>query len=222
MANKFLIDNAVVKNEDLLALPRAILRRVLVLMSKKNLSESLLSDLVRCLELDNFCYNIGEGLVFVSERGICKVISEVIDRADFSRELDFGSNVFADQSSEIIISEEKLAKSFTNVYKISIQHDLSSAIINGRLCVRQKKDGDTVCYGGITRKLKKLFSDRKIPKDKRDLIPIICDDSGVVCVPGYGVRDDGVKDSQKKLFLTVGISSVDNEYRFYIGSEFRT
>ena len=90
------------------------------------------------------------------------------------------------------------------------------------LRVRPKEDGDVIYYGGITRKLKKLFSDRKIPLLKRELIPVICDDKGVVCVPGFGVRDDGKREERDPLYLTVGILSEESENRFYIGSEFRT
>ena len=72
--------------------------------------------------------------------------------------------------------------------------------------IRPKKDGDTVFYGGMTHKLKKLFNDRKIPLSLRKKMPILCDDSGVVWVPGFGVRDDGVpKEKRSDLFVTLGM-----------------
>jgi len=68
-----------------------------------------------------------------------------------------------------------------------------------------------------------LFSDRKIPPSKRRLIPILCDDKGVLWVPGFGVRDDGVpKETEHDLYATIGITSDSLERRFYLGSEYKT
>ena len=126
-------------------------------------------------------------------------------------------------NADFVISNEKVDKSYLNIYKISIQANLSSAIISGSLYLRPKKDGDTVYYGGMTHKLKKLFCDSKIPPSKRSLIPILCDDKGVVWVPGFGVRDDGVKDEDKKdVFVLLGIKSDGrDEDRLFSASEFR-
>lgn len=220
-AEQFLALHKVITNTELNLLSRAVLRRVLVKMSGINISENLLSDLKNQLNSDNFRYDIGEGLVFLCERKVCSVIASDSEFQDYSGDILFGKNDFSAYFSEIILSEDSLTKTYQNVYKFSIQHDLSGVIIRGKLRVRPKQDGDTIYYGGMTRKLKKLFSDRKIPKSKRNLIPVICDDFGVVCVPGFGVRDDGGKREGKKLFLTLGILC-ENEYRFYIGSEFRT
>ena len=96
-------------------------------------------------------------------------------------------------------------KTFLNVYKKSIQVNLSSAIINGRIYFRPKKDGDVIYYGGMTRKLKKLFNDRKVPPSIQKKYPVLCDYSGVLWVPGFGVRDDGIpRENRKDLFVFLG------------------
>ena len=64
--------------------------------------------------------------------------------------------------------------------------------------MRTRKDGDFYFYGGMTRKLKKLFNDKKIPKNERDLIPVICDSKGIIWVPGFGVRDDNPENKTPK------------------------
>ena len=74
----------------------------------------------------------------------------------------------------------------------------------------------------MTRKIKTLFSDLKIPKDKRRYIPLLCDDKGIVWVPGIGVRDDGVKNGDAKYAtLAIGVVCGLLDVRFYSASEFK-
>ena len=88
---------------------------------------------------------------------------------------------------EIIKNDEK-ALHVTNVYKLSIQANLTSAKINGKIFARNKKDGDSYRYGKMTHKLKKLFNDVKLSQKQRQTIPVICDSDGILWVPGFSVR----------------------------------
>lgn len=97
-----------------------------------------------------------------------------------------GCRIFSETSPEA----SEFANSITNVYKIFIQADLASAKIIGALSARSRIPSDSYKYGGITRSVKKLFSDRKIPLEVRDRLPIVCDEAGVVWIPGFGVRDE--------------------------------
>lgn len=60
----------------------------------------------------------------------------------------------------------------------------------GTVCIRSRRSGDTIRLSGGTRTLKKLFIDRKIPASRRDLIPVVCDDGGIIGVYGIGVNLD--------------------------------
>ena len=42
----------------------------------------------------------------------------------------------------------------------------------------------------MTRSVKKLLNEAKIPPDKRAVLPIFCDDEGILWVPGFPVRDN--------------------------------
>ena len=55
---------------------------------------------------------------------------------------------------------------------------------------RSRQDGDTVKSKGMTKKLKRVFADLHIPSHKRDFIPVVCDEKGVLAVPGIIARDD--------------------------------
>ena len=56
----------------------------------------------------------------------------------------------------------------------------------GQILVRSRRSGDEMRLPGGTKTLKKLFADRKIPAAERPGIPVLCDDQGVLCVPGVG------------------------------------
>lgn len=83
----------------------------------------------------------------------------------------------------------------------SITALLDADVITGKLSVRNRRPGDRLTPYGMSgsRKLQDIFTDLKIPRDKRDIIPIISDEKGILwilgvrgaahCVPGpYTVR----------------------------------
>ena len=113
-----------------------------------------------------------------------------------------GFNEIPELGIAIGISRGECEDFSSNVYNFSMKASLSSAIIVGELHLRTKRDGDAYRYGDHTRKLKKLFNDKKIPLDERNKIPVVCDSQGIVWVMGFGVRDDEPTD-KTKLWLTV-------------------
>ena len=60
----------------------------------------------------------------------------------------------------------------------------------GVLYIRPRRSGDAIRLPGGTRSIKKLFIDRKIPASRRESIPILCDDLGIVGIPGISVNLD--------------------------------
>ena len=227
VAEEFLLDHEIITNTDLASLHYAVFIRVLSAMAgKKNASVSvrIAADIHSLLDKENFSYSLIGKASFICERGVCRVSRDTTEGSDYCFGLTEGTNDLSPLNAELVLSNGKINKSYLNVYKNAIQVNLSSAIIKGNLYLRPKKDGDTVFYGGMTHKVKKLFSDAKVPRSKRGLIPILCDDSGVVWVPGFGVRDDGaLKENDDGLYVMLGIKRDDEDCeRLYSGSEFRT
>lgn len=228
VADAFLKEHPVITNRDLSSLHYSVYIRVLSAMTmckKSSVSYRIAADIHALLDKDNFSYSLIGGSSFVCERGVCRISRDTTEGADFCFGVSEGVTDLAPMNAVCILSKDKCDKTYSNVYKISIQANISSAIINGGLYLRPKKDGDTVFYGGMTHKVKKLFSDAKIPVSKRRLIPLLCDDSGVVWVPGFGTRDDGIaNENRENLYVTLAIKCDDgaDDERLYSGSEFRT
>ena len=141
----------------------------------------------------SFSYDLPGGCSFVCSCGSCRII-RAGETVSFDIPVARGRTELPDFSAELVISDKKTEISH-NVYKFSIQADLSSAIICGSLRLRSRRQGDSYRSRGMTHKLKKMLIDAKIPADLRDRVPILCDDRGIVWVAGFGVRDDGGKTS---------------------------
>ncbi len=61
--------------------------------------------------------------------------------------------------------------------------------MKGALRIRARENGDAIRFGGMTRRVKTLFSDRKIPPALRSSVPILADEDGIVWIPGFPPRD---------------------------------
>ena len=226
VAEDFIISHPIILNSDLLSLHSSVYARVLAILADKkgaSVSYKIASDIRSLLDKDNFSYSLIGSAAFVCERGVCRISRDTTEGRDFCFEVKDGITDLSPLNAVLLLSKGKIDKSYLNVYKISIQACLSSAIIKGSLYLRSKKDGDTVYYGGMTHKIKKLFSDAKIPRSKRGLVPILCDDNGVVWVPGFGVRDDN-NDKKDDIYVLLGINEKadDESERLYSASEFRS
>jgi len=63
--------------------------------------------------------------------------------------------------------------------------------IKGRLIVRNWRKGDRFIPLGMRneKKLQDIFVDKKIPREERRRIPIICDEEGIIWVVGVAISE---------------------------------
>ena len=123
--------------------------------------------------------------------------------APYFMELVDGINRIEPDDSVLYISvngndEHKDILSKQNFYKIFIYTAIDFDKIYGKLTLRSRKEGDKYRYGGMTRSLKKLMNGKKLSLSKRATLPVICDEKGIVWVPGFGVRDLVAPDAHTK------------------------
>lgn len=137
---------------------------------------------------------------------------EEIDNMEFdTTELKEGENIlFGERVNVHIDSNEKNYSG--NFNKISTSDVLSFDNINGVLHVRNRRIGDKIRIHGVNKSVKKLFIDKKIPKEYRNIIPVIFDDEGILYIPFIGISDRAycnVAVSAKK--ITTTLNSVKTE-----------
>ena len=77
---------------------------------------------------------------------------------------------------------------FENVHSLFANEALDYDTIQGALTIRTRRVGDVLCPAGrgISKSIKKLMNEWKIPVELRDYYPLLCDEAGVLLVPGYG------------------------------------
>ena len=151
--------------------------------------------------------------VFVSDGRTCGCVHPSVSVGEpFRGNIREGTTVCASEGFAFLLSTKQItvneiADSFGNIYKISIQADLRSAIIDGELFYRSREDGDAYRYGGMNRKVKKLYRDRHVSADRRHRLPLVCDEDGIVWIPGFPVRDGGKGVPSDSLYLAFFVAS---------------
>ena len=152
---------------------------------------------------ENFSLSLPGAVSFVCRKGKC-CISKISDKAlVFDQKISIGENYIAPLDIYVYLSFAPIDNISSNVYKISIKTSVDFDIIKGDIRIRNKKDGDSYVYGGMTRKLKKLFNDKGIAPDLRSKIPIFYDDNGIFYVKDFCVRDGGDKKTKKRLYIAI-------------------
>jgi tRNA(Ile)-lysidine synthase len=87
-------------------------------------------------------------------------------------------------------------------YNKSTEAFIDFDLIKGDFTLRPRDDGDRFSPFGMdgTKKLKDFLIDRKVPREKRDEIPIITDENGIVWVVGYSLDNKyRVSESTKRI-----------------------
>ncbi|NME84167.1 tRNA lysidine(34) synthetase TilS [Clostridium sp. SM-530-WT-3G] len=79
--------------------------------------------------------------------------------------------------------------------------------IQKEIIIRTRKDGDKIIPLGMTgsKKLKDIFINMKIPKEERDIIPIVCFDNKISWIVGLRVSDEYKVTSDTKKILIMNV-----------------
>ena len=70
--------------------------------------------------------------------------------------------------------------------------DVFTFVPVGKVFLRSRAAGDEIRLNAGTKSVKKLFIDRKIPAGRRQQIPVLADDLGVIGVHGIGIHLDRI------------------------------
>ncbi len=96
---------------------------------------------------------------------------------------------FETEFSEYKIKLGTISQSSEKINKKLLDNLIDCDKIVGNVFLRTRIEGDkiTLFNRNITKTLKKLFNEMNIPVEKRDSLPVLCDDEGVLWVYSVGV-----------------------------------
>ncbi len=186
----------------LAALPDALLSRYIrKCCEEMGVSPSAVS--VQCLMEDirqgnrYLICDMGKDIVGVCDRNSVSFRSDITEPTHKQYTINDGINSLEGFGSFFVARNTEEAEGFKKEYEVSDYTYLKADGIKGDLTVRSRLDGDRYSYCGMTHSLKKLFNSRKIPVEDRANIPLVCDESGILWIPGFPPRDD-VKSNKKE------------------------
>ncbi len=155
-----------------------------------------LSALIRS-DKAQFSFSLSENVKVIGERDNI-LFTKAVKKEAFCLLCKHGENLLPCGGMFLLTDgKNKVCESYRNIYKLSNKANLSSAKIVGELSIRNRKNGDKYRYGGMTRSVATLFSDRKMTQMQKDNYPILCDEVGILWIPGFGVRSNDEPNGEK-------------------------
>lgn len=121
---------------------------------------------------------------------------------EYNYKLELEQKIFIKEINKtVLLTKKDINHSFfsTKVCTISLNYDK----IGNTLFLRQRKPGDKVYINGMTKKLKNIFIDLKIPANERNLYPIFDTEQEIVGVLGLFVCDRFKTDKPGNVFLYI-------------------
>jgi len=116
---------------------------------------------------------------------------------EFNINLKIGENYINGLGTIYVFDNET-----NKVNNLLIKEFIDCDRISNNLIARSRKEGDSIAFNNGHKSLKKLFIDKKIPKELRNKIPVICDGDRPIAVLGFGVdKYYKVKNSTKKTLI---------------------
>lgn len=117
--------------------------------------------------------------------------------------LSLGESNFTKIKYEITYKKEKINNLLTNN---CFDYDK----ISGSMVVRNRCEGDKIRLAnrGVTKTLKKLFCELKIPEHLRGDLPVVADDKGVIWIYGVGISERVKIDSATENIVSILVEEI--------------
>ncbi|MBR4880958.1 MAG: tRNA lysidine(34) synthetase TilS [Clostridia bacterium] len=187
--------------QTLAALPDALLSRYIRKRCEEmEVRPSLVSvqELIKAIRQGNryLITDMGKDIVGVCDRNSLIFRKKNTEDTQMSFIMEHGFTSLEGIGVICVAKDKQTAQEFiceNTVTHVSVAADK----ISGGLHIRSRREGDSYRYGGMTHSLKKLFNSRKIPVEQRSHIPLVCDEEGIIWIPGF-MPADRVKNDNKQ------------------------
>ena len=140
----------------------------------------------------NGAVDIGGGYVASCAQGILRIVPKLLSKDDYcvpifdymkqhGTRIKILDGLLFEIAPPLDLSSEK-------INNLLLHQGIPCAIMTRDTVIRRRRAGDTFTdpRRGVTKTLKKLFNERKIPRELRDTIPIVAEGSTVLWIEGIG------------------------------------
>ncbi len=79
--------------------------------------------------------------------------------------------------------KEKYSLRQSLIYNLSTHKALNFDTINGMLFLRNRRDGDRIVFSNMSKSVRRLMSEKRVPEELRDAIPCLTDGNEILYVP---------------------------------------
>ncbi len=156
----------------------------------KNLVRQRYIELIKKLLDGGLDVNLPGNLKIVCENNVLKVKNQRKNTSKCEWEYPFSKNVsLTEIKTNIIIKVKPLSEYLMDKKRFSAKNILDFEKIPCDSVIRNRRVGDRFCFSrrGITKTVKKLMNELKIPENIRDNVPLIAHKNKVIWIDGVGV-----------------------------------
>ena len=104
----------------------------------------------------------------------------------YNYKINLDEKIYVKEINKNILLSKNIVNISTKVYTISLNYDK----IKHSLFIRQRKDGDKIYINNMTKKVKNIFIDFKIPINERNLYPIILHNDEIIGILGICISNE--------------------------------
>lgn len=201
----------------LYSLPIPVKKRVTAIIlstaSEKDVDYKTVTDAVQLI--DNYAESgnggklqIDTDLYLRSRAGLLEIVRSGETSVPPAAELSKGINRFGDYeiTAEDLSRENSNYKSTANVYYLDFNKLEFPLIVRGRA----ENDKLTLPFRNITKSIRKIQNEVRMPPEEREISPVICDGAGVVCAYGCGYDKKYMIDENTVKVLKISVRKVQN------------
>lgn len=198
--------------ETMLAHHAAIRRRMIRLMLRDAhislIEEAHILAADEAISHRNGLVSLPDGYIFSVEQGVVSVRKEAPPPDVEPIAVDLIPSVVRFGDFDCVLRSS--ATDNENVHKLFLQSAIDCDKIVGKLCIRHRLVGDYLHPVGrrVGKSLKKLMNEWHIPAHIRETYPLLCDEEGVVLVPGYACDERVRVTDATKHYLVCEIGKV--------------
>lgn len=126
-------------------------------------------------------------------------------KSSYEMKLEYGINKIDGSDFLVCISDAESQKALNidgQIYKLYTFARVKNVTISS-LFARSRREGDTVYCNNMTKKVKKLMCDKKIPLTERDNLPIITQNSEIIYAPLCAVCDGARAGADYEIVISI-------------------